>query len=151
VRVKILRVYLVLLLVLLCLLLARAACAQDLTTAEPYNPGPRFILSLWYPVDLQARRLSNTTDAGTLIRLWSFRSPSVEGAEDVIGPVLGVRTLGLGWVWRLRDSSLMAGVAVVVNTEGLFDRQRPLKAMPAVTLSYRLPEQASAPTTAPHP
>lgn len=115
-----------------------AAHAQDLTSAEPYNPGPRFIPSLWYPVDLHAHRLSNTTDAGTLVRFWSLGS-TVQGAENVLGPVIGVRTLGLGWVWRLRDSSLMAGVAVVVRTEGLFDRQRPLQAMPAVTLSYRLP------------
>lgn len=127
-------------------LLSRACTArgQDLTTAEPYNPGPHFIPSLWYPVDLHTRRLSNTTDAGTLVRLWSLGS-TVQGAENVLGPVLGVRTLGLGWVWRLKDSSLMMGVAVVVRTESLFDRQRPLQAMPAVTLSYRLPAGSSKP------
>jgi hypothetical protein len=135
--------------ILAILVLLGRACAspvhtQDLTSAQPYNPGPRFIPSLWYPVDLHTRRLSSTTDAGTLVRFWSLGS-SVQGAENVLGPLLGVRTLGIGWVWRLKDSSLLAGVAVVVNTESLFDRQRPLRVMPAVTLSYRLPKPAPAP------
>lgn len=114
---------------------ARACPGADAQVADPM---PRFIPSAWFPVDLHTRRLSTTTDVGVIVRFWSLGS-TIHGGENVFGPVIGPRTVGFGWVWRFRDSSLCAGLAGVVETGRLFDKTKTVTVMPAVTLSYRLP------------
>jgi hypothetical protein len=133
-------IHLLLLLSLLAtgLVLACPAHGVETPTPVPTSASARFIPSVWFPIDLHARRLTSTTDVGALVRLWTLGS-HVDGGENVFGPVVGPRTVGLGWVWRFRDSSFCAGAAVVVETSRLFDKTKPVAAMPAVTLSYRLP------------
>lgn len=121
------------------LLALLALCAApSLAQAAPEAPA-RFIPCAWFPVDLHARRLASTTDTGALVRFWTAGS-TIRDGENIFGPFVGLRTLGFGWIWRFKDSSFYLGAGAVVETARLFDRQRPLRAMPAVTLGYRLPK-----------
>lgn len=97
----------------------------------------RFIPSLWIGYDTTTRRLrSDLVDPGTLIRTITLKSFLSPHAENVIGPVIGLRTVGLGWIWKLRGSnSYYLGLAVVVETDLLFEEGSNLKAIPAITIS----------------
>lgn len=97
----------------------------------------RFIPSLWVGYDSTTRRLrSDLVDPGTLIRAITLSSFISSSAENVIGPVVGLRTVGLGWIWKLRGSnSYYLGIAIVVETDLLFEPGSNLKAIPAITIS----------------
>lgn len=133
-------------LALLLAISALPAAGQALPAPAPPAAAPeapaRFIACAWFPVDVKARRLASATDTGVLVRFWTARS-TIRDGENVFGPIVGLRTLGFGWIWRFKDSSFYAGAGGVVETARLFDRQKRLQAMPAVMLGYRFPKGGS--------
>lgn len=124
-------------LLFLVLLLPSLCLGQEPpASAATEESRPRFIASAWYLYDQETKRLQDGADVGTHVRFWTLRS-TVSGAEHVFGPLVGVRSIGLGWSWRFRDGSFALGAGAVVETEALFDPERPLRVKPAVTLSLR--------------
>jgi hypothetical protein len=105
-------------------------------SSEPITTPPRFLPAAWYIVDPETEKLEEGADVGTAIALWRFRS-TVREAENTFGPLIGLKSIGFGWVFRLKDSSFMMGLGAVVKTQALFDPEEELRLMPAVTLSLR--------------
>jgi hypothetical protein len=114
--------------ILLLSLLALPAVAQE-------TGPPRFLPSVWFMADLQTKRLMKEADPGTVIRMWTAPS-TVKGGENLFGGMVGLRSLGVAWVWRFKDGGLAFGLGAVVETGALFDQEKPLKLRPAVTLSF---------------